>query len=138
MTRGGHIERHRLSDAITAHRGRELEIDIDSGPILGTFLNFDPSVVTWDKFGDNREWRDPLFSENQCFETHRCQRDATHASEVRSLSVVVVGGKGWSERVVFIWMEQIPDDLANLIGRGDPPLPFAILFPSRGLVDICV
>ena len=91
MTRGGHIEGHRLSDAITVHRVRELEANVDSGSILGTFLDFDPSIVTWDKFGDDRKWRDPLVNWNQDFEAHGCQCDTVHTSIVRSLPIVIEG-----------------------------------------------
>ena len=46
-------EGHRLSDAVRIHRLGELETSGNGNPVLGTFLNFDPSVMTCVEFGDD-------------------------------------------------------------------------------------
>ena len=138
MTRGGHVERHRLRDAIAVHRVREFEADVDAGSVRGTVLNLNPSVVAWNKFGDRWKRGSPLLNWNQDFETHRGQRNAAHTSIVRGLPIVVVGRERWSERIVLVRVEQVSDDDVGLEGGGDPTLALAILRPSCGFIDVCV
>ena len=136
MTGGRHVEGHRLSNAIAVHQIRELEIDVDSGSVCGTVLNFNPSVVSWNEFADGGKWGDPLFDRNQHFETHRRHRDAAHTSIVGSLSVAVVGGEGCGESVVLVGVEQVPNNDAGLVGRRNPQASGTILRPGCGLVDV--
>ena len=57
---GGHAEQHRLSDTVTVHRVGEFETDVDGRSVLGTFLNFNRSVVAWDESGGDWKRWNPL------------------------------------------------------------------------------
>ena len=68
-------EGHRSSGAIGICRLGGLETLGNGNPVLGIFLNFDPSVMACVEFGDDGEWRDPLINRNQRLKVHRCKRD---------------------------------------------------------------
>ena len=83
-------------------------------------MNFNSSVVAWDKFGDSGKRRYPFFGRDQYFEAHRWHHDATHTSAIRGFAIIVVGGKGLSESIaVSIHSEETLESTVDQIMERD-------------------